>query len=82
MERKQETEVQWFCKRKTGKKRIICVYIYVWIWHTHTTHQTTYTHFTHVCMYGEANEDNLAGFSTLCVRVCVVYIYDEEEKDT
>lgn len=51
MERKQETEVQWFCERKTGKKRIICsIHIYVWIWHTHThaltAHCSTYI-YTH-----------------------------------
>lgn len=73
MERKQETEVQWFCKRKTGKKIfffcVICIYfIYGY---GYTLYYTTYNN-----TYGKANEDNLARFFSVCI-----YIYDEE-KDT
>lgn len=54
MERKQETEVQWFCKRKTGKKRIICIHLCMDTHYT-TLHDTPYYVYTlhmhaYVCM--------------------------------
>lgn len=81
MERKQETEVQWFCKRKTGKKRIICIHLCMdmpYTLHYTTLHHTTYTHYT--CMHvwkGKRRQ-----FSWFLLHSSVLYIYDEEEKDT